>query len=90
MTCSNASPEGKGGNASPTKVFNGGGSFWITVDSSGFVVSIRIFKPSTPTDPTMSARVVMMDVAMPFNVATLTRETSLPVTGEVLGVISIV
>lgn len=71
-------------------VLSGGGSFCMTVESSGFVVSTRILRPSTPTDPTMSARVVIIDVAIPFNVATLTRETNFPVTGDVLGDNSIV
>lgn len=77
-TCSRVCPEGKGGRLSFSRDPRGPRVF-RTVDSSGLVVSMRMVKPSTPIAPVMSARVVMIDVAIPFRVATFTRLTNFPV-----------
>lgn len=76
---SRACPDGKGGRLSLTRAPRGPGRSAVTaVESSGLVVSTRTFRPSTPTVPVISARVVIIEVAIPFSVATLTRLTSLP------------
>ena len=75
---SRATPEGKDGRLPSTTEASGPNNVLTMVDSSGCVVSICISSPSYPWVPIILARVVIMDVAIPFNVATLTRETKVP------------
>lgn len=88
-TRSNASPLGNGGEFELI-ISPNGPSFSSIVLSSGLVVSTFNRSPSNPSAFVTSHRVVIIDVATPPNVATLTRETSVPVTGRALESISIV
>lgn len=84
--CSKTAPDGNGGELSLMMLANGPNSADTNVDSSGFVVSIFSRIPSTLSIPTMVARVVMIDVAFPPSVATVTLETNFPVCAAVSNV----
>ena len=78
---SNASPLGKGGDEELI-ISPSGPSFCNIVESSGLVLSTFNLNPSNPSALRTVQRVVMMEVATPPRVATLTRDTSVPVTGR--------
>jgi len=79
-TCSNVSPEGKGG-ADSFNISPNGPSFFSIVLSSGFVLSTFTLNPSNPSTDNTLHLVVIIEVANPPKVATLTRDTNVPVTG---------